>query len=143
MAFFDATIFIASSRTMRRADSSGCSAGFTGVICTFGFGVTGIAGVPGVTCGLDAGVYRGHDEIREFWQRLLATFDEIRIELADPVEVEDGLVVAENVARFRGRDGIEVQARSTWLIRLRDGKTTSFTLYQTKQDALEAAGLQQ
>jgi ketosteroid isomerase-like protein len=91
--------------------------------------------------GFDAGVFRGHDEIRAFWQRLLDAFDEVRVELVDPVEVEEGLVVAENVAYQRGRDGIEVQARSAWLIAIRDGETTSFTLYQTKQEALEAAGL--
>jgi hypothetical protein len=38
-------------------------------------------------------------------------------------------------------DGIELQARSAWLITVRDGKETSLTLYQTKQEALDAAGL--
>ena len=91
--------------------------------------------------GFDAGVFRGHDEIRAHWQRLLAAFDEVRIELVDPIEVEDGLLIVENVGYLRGRDGIEVQTRSAWLIAIRDGKTTSFTLYQTKQDALEAVSL--
>jgi ketosteroid isomerase-like protein len=91
--------------------------------------------------GFDAGVFRGHDEIRAFWQRFLDAFDEVRVEIDDPVAVEDDLLIVENVAYMRGRDGIEVQARSAWLIRFRDGETTSFTLYQTKQDALEAAGL--
>src|SRR5687768_11545371 len=55
--------------------------------------------------GFDAGVYRGHGEIREFLQRFLATWEEVRFELVDgPVEVEDGLLVAENVANLRGRD---------------------------------------
>jgi ketosteroid isomerase-like protein len=93
--------------------------------------------------GFDAGVFRGHDEIRAFWRRLLDAFDEVRVELVDPVEVEEGLVVVENVAYQRGRDGIEVQARSAWLIAIRDGETTSLTLYQTKQEALEAAGLRE
>jgi hypothetical protein len=30
-----------------------------------------------------------------------------------------------------------------WLIRFRDGERTSLTLYQTKPDALEAAGLRE
>jgi ketosteroid isomerase-like protein len=93
--------------------------------------------------GFDAGVFRGHDEIRAHWQRLLDAFDEVRIDLVDPVEVEEGLVVVENVAYQRGRDGIEVQARSAWLITIRDGETTSFTLYQTKQEALDAVGLRE
>jgi ketosteroid isomerase-like protein len=72
---------------------------------------------------------------------LLDAFDEVRVDLIDPVEVEEGLVVVENVGYQRGRDGIEVQARSAWLITIRDGKTTSLTLYQTKQEALEATRL--
>ena len=92
--------------------------------------------------GFDAGVYRGHGEIRAFVQRFLAAFEEVRIDIVDgPIEVEDGLLITENVAYLRGRDGIEVQARSAWLITIRDGEQTSLTLYQTKQDALEAAGL--
>jgi hypothetical protein len=35
------------------------------------------------------------------------------------------------------------QARSGWLITSRDGKTTSFTMYQSKQEALEAAGFKE
>jgi ketosteroid isomerase-like protein len=91
--------------------------------------------------GFDAGVYRGHDEIRAFVQRFLAAFEEVRIEIDDPMEIEDGRLVVENVTYLRGRDGIEVQARSAWLITFRNGEQTSFTLYQTKQEALEAAGL--
>jgi ketosteroid isomerase-like protein len=94
--------------------------------------------------GFDAGVFRGHDAIRAHWQRLLAAFEEVRIELVDPIEeVEDGLLVVENLGYLRGRDGIEVQTRSAWLITIRDGQLTSFTLYQTKQEALEAAGLRE
>jgi ketosteroid isomerase-like protein len=88
--------------------------------------------------GFDAGVYRGHDEIQAFWQRLLEAFEEVRVEIVDLEEVEEGLLLAENVAFLRGREGIEVQARSTLLITIQDGVTTSMTLYQTKQEALEA-----
>jgi ketosteroid isomerase-like protein len=91
--------------------------------------------------GFEAGVYRGHGEIRAFWQRYLSAFESVRIEILDLREVKEGRLVAENVAYLRGRDGIEVQARSAFLITVRDGTTTSFTLYQTTQEALEAAGL--
>jgi ketosteroid isomerase-like protein len=93
--------------------------------------------------GFDAGVFRGHAEIRAHWQRLLAAFDKVRIELVDPIEVEGDLLIVENLGYLRGRDGIEVQTRSAWLITIRDGELTSFTLYQTKQEALEAAGLRE
>ncbi len=74
----------------------------------------------------------------------LAAWGEVRIEIVDgPVEVEDGLLVTENVTDLRGRDGIEVQARSAWLHTFRNGEQTSLTLYQTKQEALKAAGLRE
>jgi ketosteroid isomerase-like protein len=93
--------------------------------------------------GVEAGVYRGRSEIRAFARRFLAMWDEVRIEIADPVEIEEDLLVTENVTYLRGRDGIELQARSAWLIRFRDGEQSSLTLYQTKQEALEAAGLRE
>jgi ketosteroid isomerase-like protein len=91
--------------------------------------------------GLEARVYRGHADIREFAIRFRETFEDFRIELLDMVEVEDGVLVAENITYMRGRDGVEVQARSAWLITIRDGQQTSLTLYQTKEEALEAVGL--
>jgi hypothetical protein len=56
-------------------------------------------------------------------------------EIDDPVEIEDDLLLTENVTYLRGRDGIEVNVRSAWLIRFQDGLQTSLTLYQTKQEA--------
>jgi ketosteroid isomerase-like protein len=92
----------------------------------------------------DAGVYRGHGEIRGFVKGFLAAWDEVRFEIVDgPADVEDGLLITENVAYMRGRDGIEVQARSAWLITIREGEQTSLTLYQTKKDALEVADLRE
>jgi ketosteroid isomerase-like protein len=94
--------------------------------------------------GPDARVFRGHHEIGAFLQSFTGAFEDVRMELVDdPVELEPGLLIAENIAYLRGRDGIEVQARSTFLIRIRDGAQTSLTLYQDKQEALEAAGLQE
>jgi ketosteroid isomerase-like protein len=91
--------------------------------------------------GFDAGVYRGRDEIRAFWQERRVTWEEIRFEIVDLQEVEDDRVIVENLAYLRGRDGIEVEARSAWLITFRDGEQISLMLYQSKRDALEAAGL--
>ena len=92
----------------------------------------------------DAGIHRGHGEIQAYTEAFIATWDEVRLEIVDgPIEVEEGLLVTENVAYLRGRDGIEVQARSAWLHTFRNGEQTSLTLYQTKQEALEAAGLRE
>ncbi len=93
--------------------------------------------------GFDAGVYRGRDEIRTFWQQRTAAWEENRLEIVDLVEVENDQVIVENVAYSRGRKGINVEARSAWLITFQDGEQVSLTLYQTMRDALEAAGLRE
>jgi ketosteroid isomerase-like protein len=90
--------------------------------------------------GLDAGAFRGKDEIRAFMKRFREGFNEVHIEIVgSPVENGDGVFVVENIARVVGRDGIEATARSAWLITISDGRQTSLTLYQTKTDALTAA----
>src|SRR5215208_6330461 len=89
--------------------------------------------------GLDAAVYRGRDEIRGFVERFLDAFEEVRIVLGDVREIDGELLVADNVTYLRGRDGIELKARSAWLITIQDGEQTSLTLYQTREEALEAA----
>jgi ketosteroid isomerase-like protein len=90
--------------------------------------------------GLQARVYQGKAEIREFARRFRDAFADVEIEiLDDPVEVEAGLLVVDNLVHVRGRDGIAAQARSAWLITIRDGHQTSLTLYRSKEDALAAA----
>ena len=84
-------------------------------------------------------IYRGHAEIRAFAERFWEAFEDLRVELLDLVEVEEGVLVAEHITYLRGRDGVAVQARGAWLITFRGGRQTSLTLYQTEQEALEAA----
>jgi hypothetical protein len=52
-------------------------------------------------------------------------------------------VVTPLVGRYRGRDGIEVTARFTCLWSIRDGAVARVTLYQARDEALEAAGLRE
>ena len=52
------------------------------------------------------------DEIRAYMERFLETFEEVRIDLEDILEVDEGVVIAENLAHTRGRDGIETTAEA-------------------------------
>ena len=42
-----------------------------------------------------------------------------------------------------GRDGIEVQARPTWTFTVRDGAVERMCMYQEREEALEAARLEE
>ena len=92
--------------------------------------------------GPDAGVYRGLDEIRAFIRRFQEMFDEVRMVIEDLQDTDDGSVVVETMMYGRGRDAIEVQARSAWLVTFDDGEQTSLTMYQSREEALEAARAQ-
>jgi ketosteroid isomerase-like protein len=88
-----------------------------------------------------AGVYRGFDDALRFYAGYFEAFDKIVIEPDRFIEASDSVVVP-NVARQRGRDGIEVSARSTLVFTVRNRKITRIRLYQEMEQALKAVGLQ-
>ena len=87
-----------------------------------------------------ARVYRGWDEALRFYNEYFEAFEAIRLEPEAYLEAGD-MVVVPNIAYQRGRDGIEVTARSTINFAVRDGQVTHIRLYQDEADALRAAGL--
>ena len=52
-------------------------------------------------------------------------------------------VVVPNTAHMRGRQGIEVTARSTQVFTVENGRITRLRLFQERAEALEAAGLRE
>jgi ketosteroid isomerase-like protein len=90
---------------------------------------------------IDPGVYRGLDQIREFYDAQGEMWESQRYEPQEfiPIGV-DQVVVSEEIVSV-GRDGVEVVARVATLCTLRAGKITHLKTFQTKADALEAAGL--
>jgi ketosteroid isomerase-like protein len=87
-----------------------------------------------------AGVYRGFDEALRFYDGYFEAFDEILIKPERFIDAGDSVVVP-NVAHQRGRDGIEVSARSTLVFTIRNRKITRLCLYQETEQALKAVGL--
>jgi ketosteroid isomerase-like protein len=85
------------------------------------------------------GVY-SLDQMDEYFRELTETWESIRFEPGEMVEAGDRVVMP-NTLHARGRDGIEVQARSAWVWTIRDGKLAHLCLYQEQEEALEAAGL--
>jgi ketosteroid isomerase-like protein len=86
------------------------------------------------------GVYRGKGELEVFWDAFWSTFDDVRVELHGFTEVGSEVVVP-NTAHVRGRQGIEVTARSTFVWTVEDRQITRFRMFQEHAEALEAAGL--
>ena len=91
----------------------------------------------------DPGVYRGFDRIREFFIAQGEMWESQRYEPEEfiPVGV-DQVVVPQKIVSV-GRDGVEVVAHTANLFTLHAGKVTSMKNFQTKTEALEAAGLRE
>jgi ketosteroid isomerase-like protein len=87
-----------------------------------------------------AGVYRGFDEALRFYAEYYEAFEATVVEPDRFVETGD-LVVVPNVAHQRGRDGIEVAARSTLVFAVHNRLVTRICLYQDEDEALKAVGL--
>jgi ketosteroid isomerase-like protein len=86
------------------------------------------------------GVYRGHRELEAFSEEFWSTFEDAQLETYDWVEAGPEVVYS-NTAHMRGRDGIEVAARSTFVNTVENGQITRLRMFQERAEALEGAGL--
>ena len=85
------------------------------------------------------GVYRGHEEVRTFLTSFFEPWASIGVDTKELVELGDDRVLSVATIRTRGQgSGAEVDATGaiTWTVR--DGLLTASTMYQSKEEALEA-----
>jgi ketosteroid isomerase-like protein len=88
------------------------------------------------------GVYRGHCGLKTFWGEFWSTFEVVEVELSD-FRQAGPYVVASNTAHMRGRDGVEVIARSASIYTVENGLITRLRMFQEREEALDAVGLEE
>ena len=86
------------------------------------------------------GIYRGREQIEGFWNEFMSTFEENRTEAHGFTDAGSEVVVT-NTGHHRGREGIEVIARSTFVFTVENGQITRLRMFQERAEALEAVGL--
>jgi ketosteroid isomerase-like protein len=93
--------------------------------------------------GPEQGIFRGHDEVAQFLRSWWGAFEESAFIVDEVIDAGDEIVVAFH-GRQRGRgSGAVVEGRGSVLVwGLRDGTVVSATLYQSRDEALEAVGMQ-
>ena len=89
--------------------------------------------------GLMKGVH-GLDQVRPLLAEFARHWEAVWIELHEFIEAGDLLVVPQTT-HGKGRDGIEVVSRPTCVWTIRDGAIERVSMYQEREDALEAVGL--
>ena len=88
------------------------------------------------------GVYRGHGELEAFWDVFWSTWEDVQIEPHDFTEAGSEVVLW-NTAHMRGREGIEVSARTALVYTVENGQITYLRLFDELDEALEAVGLRE
>jgi len=89
------------------------------------------------------GTYRGPEGIHEFWDAFLEPWAALEFAPEEIVELEDGRILSVAEIRTKGHgSGIAVSAKGANVWTLRDGKVAAVKLYQSKEEALEAASAQ-
>jgi ketosteroid isomerase-like protein len=89
--------------------------------------------------GPQRGVYE-LDQFRAWVTDLWATFEVHQFEPHEFIDAGEHVVVPVT-AHARGRDGVEATADTASVYTFRDGAVTRISMYQGRQEALEAVGL--
>jgi ketosteroid isomerase-like protein len=85
------------------------------------------------------GIYEGRD-VKRAWEEFDEQWESWRTEIDEFIHVGENVVVTRQTGYLRGRDGIEVTARTSMVWTFRDGAVSQVVQYD-EDDALEAAGL--
>jgi ketosteroid isomerase-like protein len=86
------------------------------------------------------GVYRGHRGLETFLDLFWSTWEDVQLEPHDFTEAGSEVVLW-NTAHMRGREGIEVSARTALVFTVENGQITCLRLFDELDEALEAVGL--
>jgi len=88
------------------------------------------------------GVYGGRQEVRKVWAAFIDAWETVQWEPKEIIDVDHARVIVVNRVQMRGRgSGVDVDATGVQLWTLAAGVAQRVKLYQSKVEALEAAGL--
>ena len=91
----------------------------------------------------DTKVYRGREESKEFWRKTQELFVRIRWEPLEFTDLGHAVVVETRIAATGRGSDVRTELDETDVFWLRDGLIVRLQGFPTKEQALEAAGLQE
>jgi ketosteroid isomerase-like protein len=91
----------------------------------------------------EAGVYKGPEAARNYYNAFGESFDEFAFEAEDFLDVGEDKVLILFRIRTRGKgSGATAEQESGWVCTIRDGKAVRIDAYFDRSDAFAAAGLE-
>jgi hypothetical protein len=85
--------------------------------------------------------YVGHDGVRKWIANVREAWVAVTVESQEAIEVASDRILAIDLWRFEGRDGIEVEEELPTAFTLRDGLVVRIDGFTDKAEAFKAAGL--
>ena len=92
---------------------------------------------------MDASIYRGTEGLHQFLSLMREMWKQLRFEPQEYIPVGEDQVILPVRLIAVGRDGVETVARAASIFTLREGKVLHAKAFQSKAEALEAAGLRE
>jgi ketosteroid isomerase-like protein len=87
------------------------------------------------------GPYRGHDDVRRWWEEALEVFPDLKVELEEVRDLGSNLTLVRGRLRGHGAGSGTAFERAYWgLFRCRDERIVWWHAFQSEAEALEAAG---
>jgi ketosteroid isomerase-like protein len=91
-----------------------------------------------------AGVYHGHQGLRQFFREWQEPFEAHHAQAETFIDAGDNNVVVGVRLSGRGKSsGVEVEMPRSYVYRLRNGLVVRVEVFETKAEALEAVGLKE
>jgi ketosteroid isomerase-like protein len=89
------------------------------------------------------GVYHGHEGVRQLFKQWREPFETYEEEPGVFIDAGDNVVVEIRLSGRGKTSGVEVEMPRWMMYTIRDGLVIRVDIFETKAEALEAAGLQQ
>jgi ketosteroid isomerase-like protein len=91
----------------------------------------------------DVGLMEGPDALRDYYRQWEETFEKLRMEVEELLDAGDRVVaLVRLIGQMKGSDA-EIDIRYAIVFTTRDGKIATGREYFTREEALEAAGLEE
>lgn len=88
-----------------------------------------------------AGVYHGHDGLREYVKDMNDAWEIVRLKIDHEIAVGDVVVFVGRI-HYRGRaSGAEAETEAGYMLKFRKGRAVRFRPFREPEKALEAIGL--
>jgi ketosteroid isomerase-like protein len=89
----------------------------------------------------DRAVYRGHEEIRQYFAQLREIWERQVLEPQDFVEIDDKIVVPVRITTIGKGSGVKTTSDAAHVWTIRAGKVVRLQIFQSREEALEATRL--